>query len=55
MKYNSKTKNITIPRGIEWRTGVLPPPLVLGAFALDPAPCRQNHHTLIYIHLHYKW
>jgi len=45
-----KTRNITIPRGIVWRTGVLPPPLVIGAFTLDPAPCPRNHHPLIDIH-----
>jgi len=50
-----KTRNITTPRGIVWRTGVLHPPLVLGAFNLDPSPCPQNHHPLNDIHLHYKW
>jgi len=46
------TRNITIPRGIVWRTGVLPPSLVLGTFTLDPFPCPRNHHPLIDIHLH---
>jgi len=50
-----KTRNITIPMGIVWQTGVLRPPLVLGAFTLDPAPCLRNQHPLIDIHLHYKW
>jgi len=46
-----KTRNITIPGGIVRRTGVLPPPLVLGAFNLDPSPCPRNHRPLIDIHL----
>jgi len=36
--YESKTRNIKIPRGILWRTG-LTPPLVLFASTLVPLPC----------------
>jgi len=32
----------------DWRST---PPLVLGAFTLDPAPCPWNHLLLIDIHI----